>query len=221
MLSPCCNAYIVLDAHTSDGICNECGRVEEHFHLDMSEQKRLNYALPNCPILIELEDICKNKNVCSSIFNTAKSLYERKKMGTRGQAAHCLYLAFLEHNVPRTYKEISSICQIPVSDITRGIEDNSIIETQPSLLAERVLFQLNIDNKVQVDDIKKKADQLFHTVLTAHPPQSALALAILLLESRTFTIRRIADACNISTQCVRRLVKKYNRKSGIYGTNQV
>lgn len=213
MFSPCCNAYIVLDAHTSDGICCECGRVQEHFNLIESEEKVSNYAQNNCSILTELADICKNRNICDVIFHSAKKLYIKNKnrMNGRGKSAYSLYLAFLEQKVPRTYKEIAAICQIPVNEIARNnISSSSIVETKPSCLAERVLWQLGIENKTEIDDIKRKADELFDTILTSHPPQSALALAIILIDTRTYTVRQVATACSISPQCVRRLVKKYH-----------
>ena len=65
------------------------------------------------------KDICANYFILDSIFYRAVDLFRKKGKSSREAAAYSLYKAFVNSEVPRTLKEVSTMFNIPVSKIAQ------------------------------------------------------------------------------------------------------
>ena len=223
----CCDQFEpVIDSHSGDEICMSCGRARVYllhdyltpppssfFRREEEEEEGENSKSVQ-HLIIELMDIASNQNVPETIAETATSLLkkERRERGKttadRSLAAYCLYRAFHMHEVPRSFKEISHIYNLPAKTIGRYETTNNTLETlKPSQLAERALSRLHIFDMRKLNHVKTMADKLYEEDLSSVSPQSALATSVA-LSFPHLPLASIAEQCHISRQT---LLKHYNR----------
>lgn len=175
-------------------------------------------------LIRELIDIAANKNVSQAICSTATELLEKKlkkrkkKTAHRALAAHCLYLAFYMHDVPRSLKELSTMYRVSAKAIGRYEEtknrqtdssSSSLQTLKPSHLVERTLSGLNIDDVSMINQVKTLSDSLYENQLNSVSPQSALAVSVALTFPQ-LALASIAEQCQISRQTVAKHLHNLN-----------
>jgi len=200
MDSECCNAYLVYDEKSGDDICVECGRANQCLFAHHPPKKVVNPQIHEHVRVRQLRDICINAHIPDFIIEEAVDLFKQEKLKTRVAAAQSLHRVFQLHNVCRSYKELSSLFFLLPCQIARY---DSVSETQPSHLAERVLHELNITQLPLVEQVSKKADELFEGELNSVSPQSALAVSIALLHPE-ISMTQVSESCQITKQTLQK-----------------
>ncbi len=202
-----CCGYVIYNERQGDLICENCGRIERYL------------KVPSIPLVQNfkhdfIETVCSNNHISKIIEEEAIHQYYKSNPQNNKEAfaAYCIYFACNKHNVPRSLIEIARICFININDITKF---NTVdINILPSDLAERVFNKLDITSYSLKRDIKKLSDILFNDLLRCSPPQSALAVAILTAcNKERLDLKIIAQACDTSASCLRRLSKIYKNET--------
>jgi len=203
MGSDCCNAYLVYDEKSGDDICVECGRANRCLFAKEVPKRVENPNIREHVRVRQLRDICINANIPDFIIEEAVAIFKQEKLKTRVNAAQSLHRVFQLHNVCRSYKELSSLFFLLPSQIARY---DSVSETKPSHLAERVLNELNITQLPLVERVARKADELFEGELNSVSPQSALAVSIALLHTE-LPMAQVSESCQITKQTLQKHYK--------------
>jgi len=203
MSSDCCNTYLVYDERSGDDICVQCGRANRCLFATHIPNKKENNQIREHIRVKELRDICINANIPDPLIEEAVILLKQEKLKTRITAAQSLHKVFQLHGVPRSYKELSNLFFLLPTQIANY---DSVSETKPSHLAERVLHDLDITRLPLVEKVAKKADALFERELNSVSPQSALAVSIALLHPELSMIQ-ISKKCHITKQTLHKHYK--------------
>ncbi len=203
----CCGAYMVLDSHTGDQICDNCGKVEQYLNNEYREtliEKRNVF----------IQDICANNHLTKSIETQAEYLFfknrYREGKNTDAFAAYCIYIVCKQQQVGRSLVEVSRMCGLSLAQVAIfNVDDNE--ELQPSNLVTRVCYKLNICNFPLVKAIEELSERLYVSLLNSGPPNSAVAAAIAVLV-QSVKLCKVAWACDISPSCLRRICKIYKKE---------
>jgi len=196
-----CNSYVLFDEHTGDHICKH-GFVQP-FQFDTG-----NHFARSMPKLEEeIISVCDRNFISKSICDDACFLYSKTlKYHYRGKKynmAFCLYKACIKHHVPRSMGEIAqyfNICKKTFSNIPSQFQCDEVF---PSHLAPRVYHSLGLTDFKKLERVKKRADELYYNILSSSPPESVLAIALLL--ETDCDAHDVANVCCVSYACVQRL----------------
>ncbi len=200
----CCNGYKILDARGGVTVCEKCGKNEQY----------LTDTVNGCSIEEHFEyiqNICANNHLVKSIEAEAEHLFFTNRRGARKNgeafAAYCIYVACKNQNVGRSLIEIARMCYVPLS-LLSSFHVDSNEELKPSNLVARICAKLDIISFLIVKDIENMSDILYTGLLNSGPPNSAVAVAIVLV-TKNVGLAKIAWACDISASCLRRICKIY------------
>jgi len=134
-----------------------------------------------------------------------------------GLVAACLFYACKEYGVSRSPREIGKICNVHVSDVTRGIKlfhdlmknsklfvTNNCITKHRDFM-ERYCHNLNIDETMtkEILEIGNKVDEL--KILTKHTPQAVACGCIyfvLTMHCLNINKSKISEKCGISVPTI-------------------
>jgi len=176
---------------------------------------------------------CNNGELNQNIINHAYKLFHDLKNNKEfkscrgdnldGVIGACIYYSCREHDISRTYKDISNICEVSVTDITNGInifqdifKHTSNIDfiqhiTSYSDNIERYCNILNLSENI-TNDVKKIAKKVDDMKLLVHnTPESMICACIyyvMHINNMKITKSHISTKCNISIPTI---TKVYNR----------
>jgi|GEM_PF-4729028 predicted DNA-binding protein YlxM (UPF0122 family) len=220
-ISSCCFAYFVIDQHTGDEICQQCGLTYPYIFIPADHLNTMEIAAPaNGGAELtgherELKEVCAKLSLSDEICRSAIKLFQSeppRQRSSRTFAAYCLYETCLQAGVPRSMKELAGIFEVTVQGISKWIKkerSNSIVK--PSDLATRACARMEIADFSVVEAIKKEADRLFEHELGSVAPQTALAVAI------AFTVDNIshttiARQCQVAKQTLVRHIRRIKER---------
>lgn len=219
MSHQCEDQYVIHDVHTGDAICSACGKIVGPSFQDIPIHQYHSPAW--CPGACDfLIDVCSNNNISFCMIDDACEYLKKysaenlhHSSNKKVLAAKALYETCFKHQVPRSIKEISDMCNIKEHDLSALC--GGICELLPSDLVERILQRLDTKDPISFQltkEIKKKANYFFDNILDSSPPKSSIALALIHFVNKgviNANMRQIAQACHISLVCLRRLCYKY------------
>ena len=200
----CCNGYKILDARGGVTVCEKCGKNEQHLIDTVNNgfiEKHFEY----------IQNICANNHLTNSIETEAEHLFFKNRKGSRKNgetfAAYCIYIACKNQNVGRSLIEVARMCYVPLS-LLSSFHVDSNEELKPSNLVVRICAKLSITAFPLVKNIENISDKLYTGLLNSGPPNSAVAVAIV-VATKNVGLAKIAWACDISSSCLRRICKIY------------
>ena len=202
-----CCGYVLHDQVTGLDICDNCGHAIDN----------INFFIP--PLISNVKDvelisnICANNHIPEAISSYASHLYEVGDKQTEVYSAYCVYKACNFFNASRTLKEICVMFGVPYKEVTKH---DIIISIKPSELLPRICIKLKIENFKLITELAKKVDEVYTYVLISSPPQSIIALVLHVCPFVHFSINQIAEACEISLSCLRRLARLYTSQIESY-----
>ncbi|KAF9164907.1 transcription initiation factor IIB [Actinomortierella ambigua] len=180
----------------------------------------------------EISAMCEAIGLPKLIVDVAKQLYKRvedEKL-LRGKPnesiiAACIFIACRQEGVPRTFKEVCALTQVPKKEIgrcfkalARHLETN--VQTMTSVdLMSRFCSNLNLPMEVQkaAIDLTKKAKEL--GTLAGKSPVSIAAACIYMassLHSHARSTRDISVVCGVSEVTIKNAYKYlYNERTKI------
>lgn len=209
-MSECCG-YILYDEHTGDNVCESCGKIISTLPSPIITKDN-NESI--CNLINEFIDIASNNQVSQCIIDRTLNLYNKGKQKGRSILISSFYKACVIEQVPRSIKEISDMFKINFSEILKYTGDYNI---KPSDLSQRICNKLGITKYCHIKNIDAVSDGLFKYIFINSPPQSCLAVAILNSypeNAPPISIAKIANTCQVSLSCIRRLNRLYKvRKS--------
>lgn len=183
-------------------------------------------------IFTRITNICKSASIPSIIIERAKEFYNTVRdintcRGTNRDSliAACVYFACIDESVPRSSKEIASIFQIELHDMTKGIKNFRGIMQQatsqfrnirkdpsnPIDFIERYCSDLHIDELVKqiAEFVAIKA--IFKNYVDDNTTPSIAAGAIYVacfVTMQNITKKQVADACKTSEVTISKCFKK-------------
>lgn len=192
---------------------------------------------------------CMNAGIPNIIINQAKKLYTKlsdtkisRGANRKGLEATCVYMACKTNKVPRSAKEIATVFDISISDMTRGIKkfkeimkqfntkNNKNIKfnlkaSKPDDYIDRFCSNLNIseENKNLCKLITKNAIRL--NIVYDNTPASIAAggiFIVAMIKNLNINKADVAAACKISEVTISKCFKKlYDYRSHILPENVI
>jgi len=211
-----CCGYLISDEHEGTQICVNCHQsFNDLKNYGTNMDSELSFIQNNTKVLLEqLKNVCANNHIEQSVEKLCSDYLLKIEKPKINDVIYCLHKACSYLGGARSLKEISDMFQLPVKNLSmyEGIADI----VNPSDLVARACNRLAITRFQDIVTIGKKADDLRDTFLSASPPQSAVALAIMkhvqTCKFLSITLVDIAQASGVSISCLRRLNRLYKKE---------
>ena len=204
-------------------------------------------------VLTSIEEKCKKYNINKPIIDNSKILFKKindskhkygknkgKQIIIRGinrlsLIAACIYHGAEMQGVPRSQKEIAEICDIAVTNVTKGcrkfreiLEDDDILKIlEPSESIHFIMRYLNILNvdKKYIEIAKSLNNNITKLdIASDHQPPSIAAGSIMLMSelyNLDLNIKDISKKFKISEVTIKKTFKKINEYKNIINNDEL
>jgi len=208
---------IIEDLHDGTFVCLVCSRVVDQVYAQDVVSSFSNISVIDNMIT----NICANSNFDDSIRAEAQAIFEQTKSKIRKHrfkecelCAYAIYKALTKMHTPISAREIIQISNVSLSkiwEIEKLCDENSMFNSGKEIrhYLERYSKYCNISFK----DTRKmlSVSDKAYSICINHSPQN-VAVSILYLYTKAFSVQGLAKICNVSPSCVYRIVRLLNNE---------